>query len=186
MHSHALQLRQAKLSFPAVQLLVGVFSDDTCAQNGIVTTVPHLERCELLRHCRWVDEVVPDAPWKLDEAFVTAMRIDYVAIDEGVSIDPAYDKERVKGYDIIKGIRECTLTIAGREGLTRSCSRQSDTDKTHRWFEPLSALVTTKNCHQWYCAFKERHLARHTPATGRPAGGHEWGESIRGTISGPI
>ena len=105
-HSHALQLRQAKLSFPAVQVLVGVFSDEVCAQNGVVTNVPHLERCEMLRHCRWVDEVVPDAPWKLDEAFVTAMRIDYVAIDEGVSIDPAYDKERVKGYDIIKGLRE--------------------------------------------------------------------------------
>lgn len=68
--------------------------------------MPHVERCEVLRHCRWVDEVVPDAPWKLEEAFVTAMRIDYVAIDEGVSVDPAYDKERVKGYDMIKSLRE--------------------------------------------------------------------------------
>lgn len=102
---HALQLRQAKLSFPSVQLLVGVFSDDICAQHGASTRTSHLERCELLRHCRWVDEIVPDAPWKLDEAFLSAMRIDYVAIDEGVSINPAYDKERVKGYDLVKSLR---------------------------------------------------------------------------------
>lgn len=102
---HALQLRQAKLSFSSVQLLVGVFSDDICAQHGVSIRTSHLERCELLRHCRWVDEIVPDAPWKLDEAFLSAMRIDYVAIDEGVSINPAYDKERVKGYDLVKSLR---------------------------------------------------------------------------------
>ncbi|KAI0704321.1 hypothetical protein BC835DRAFT_1242091, partial [Cytidiella melzeri] len=107
---HALQFRQAKLSFPAVQLLVGVFSDDVCAQNGASTRTPHLERCELIRHCRWVDEVVPDAPWKLDDAFLTAMRIDYVAIDEGVSIDPAYEKGRVKGYDLVKSLRKAIPT----------------------------------------------------------------------------
>ena len=102
---HALQLRQAKLSFPAVRLLVGVFSDELCGRYGAQTRTPHLERCELVRHCRWVDEVVPDAPWKIDEAFLSAMRIDCVAIDEGVSIDPAYEKERVKGYDLVKSLR---------------------------------------------------------------------------------
>ena len=56
-----------------------------------------------------MDEVVPDAPWKLDDAFLNAMRIDYVAIDEGVSINPAYDKERVKGYDLVKSLREYHL-----------------------------------------------------------------------------
>jgi choline-phosphate cytidylyltransferase len=102
---HALQLRQAKLAFPVVRLLVGVFSDEQCARYGSPTRTPHLERCELVRHCRWVDEVVPDAPWKIDEAFLNAMRVEFVAIDEGVSIDPAYEKERVKGYDLVKSLR---------------------------------------------------------------------------------
>ena len=53
-----------------------------------------------------MDEVIPDAPWKLDEAFVRSRRIDYVAIDEGTSIDPSFDKERLKGYDCVKGLRE--------------------------------------------------------------------------------
>ena len=29
-----------------------------------------VERYESLRHCRWVDEVITDAPWVLDEAFL--------------------------------------------------------------------------------------------------------------------
>lgn len=86
--------------------MVGAYSDDVCREHGFYTSTPHLERCEVLRHCRWIDEVVPDAPWKLDEAFIRSRRIDYVAIDEGTSIDPSFDKERLKGYDYVKNIRE--------------------------------------------------------------------------------
>ena len=85
--------------------MVGVFPDSSCDQYCQKLRIPHMERCELVRHCRWVDEVVEDAPWRIDEAFLSAHRIDYVAIDEGASIDPAYNKERVKGYDLVKGLR---------------------------------------------------------------------------------
>ncbi|KAK7686428.1 hypothetical protein QCA50_010652 [Cerrena zonata] len=108
--AHALQLRQAKLSFPSVYLMAGAYSDEVCREHGCHTSTPHLERCEILRHCRWVDEVVPDAPWKLDEAFVRSRHIDYVAIDEGTSIDPSFDKERLKGYDYVKTIRKAIPT----------------------------------------------------------------------------
>lgn len=39
-------------------------------------------RCEAARHCRWVDEVVADAPWVIDEEFLQKFEIDYVAHDE--------------------------------------------------------------------------------------------------------
>ncbi|CAK9156414.1 unnamed protein product [Ilex paraguariensis] len=39
------------------------------------------ERYESLRHCRWVDEVIPDAPWVLTEEFLDKHQIDYVAHD---------------------------------------------------------------------------------------------------------
>lgn len=39
-------------------------------------------RCEAVRHCRWVDEIVPDSPWILDVAFLEKWKIDYVAHDE--------------------------------------------------------------------------------------------------------
>lgn len=42
----------------------------------------HAERCESVRHCRWVDEVVSDAPWVINQAFLDKHRIDYVAHDE--------------------------------------------------------------------------------------------------------
>lgn len=41
-----------------------------------------LYSCEAARHCRWVDEVVSDAPWIIDADFVSKWEIDYVAHDE--------------------------------------------------------------------------------------------------------
>lgn len=94
--------------------MVGVFPDRSCEQSGQKLKLPHVERCELMRHCRWVDEVVEDAPRRIDEAFLSAHRVDYVAIDEGASIDPAYDKERVKGYDLVKGLRKSLACLSLR------------------------------------------------------------------------
>ncbi|CCL99664.1 uncharacterized protein FIBRA_01685 [Fibroporia radiculosa] len=106
----ALQLRQAKLAFPSVCLLVGVFADELCEAHRTPIIWAHVDRCEVLRHCRWVDEVVPDAPWTLDEKFLRAKRIDYVAVDEGSSVNPACDKERLKGYDLVKSLRRAIPT----------------------------------------------------------------------------
>ncbi|PIL24996.1 hypothetical protein GSI_12884 [Ganoderma sinense ZZ0214-1] len=105
-----LQLRQAKLSFPSVHLLVGVFSDELCDEHSAPTALAHEDRCEVLRHCRWVDEVVPDVPWTLHERFLRARQIDFVAIDEGTSIDPDCDRDRLKGYDLVKGLRKSIPT----------------------------------------------------------------------------
>ncbi|KAJ3514986.1 hypothetical protein NLJ89_g2043 [Agrocybe chaxingu] len=99
---HALQLRQAKLAFPCVHLIVGVFSDDTLRQYNATTTWPEVERLEIVRHCRWVDEVNKDAPWELTPKFLEGKGIDFVAIDEGTSVDPSCDKIRVRGYDELK------------------------------------------------------------------------------------
>lgn len=44
LHSHALQLRQAKLSFPSVYLLVGVNSDEQVWSHKARTVMSHAER----------------------------------------------------------------------------------------------------------------------------------------------
>ncbi|KAJ8095214.1 hypothetical protein PM082_010436 [Marasmius tenuissimus] len=108
--AHALQLRQAKLSFPAVHLIVGVFSDQVCEHYGYPPMNSMVERCEVLRHCRWVDEVLPDAPWQIDEQFARERRVDYVVFDEGATVSPAYDKVRVRGYDEMKRLGKVILT----------------------------------------------------------------------------
>ncbi|KAH0579707.1 hypothetical protein H2248_002549 [Termitomyces sp. 'cryptogamus'] len=79
---HALQLRQAKLSFQSVYLLVGVNSDELVRKHKAQGVMTHAERLEAARHCRWVDEIIADAPWVIDEAFIKKYEIDYVAHDE--------------------------------------------------------------------------------------------------------
>ncbi|KAJ7043543.1 cholinephosphate cytidylyltransferase [Mycena alexandri] len=99
---HALQLRQVKMSFPSVWLVVGVFSNETCDRFGTPAVLPAVERCEIVRHCRWVDEVLSDAPCTLDVTFLAHHKIDYVAVEEGATVDPEYNKLRLKGYDEMK------------------------------------------------------------------------------------
>ncbi|KAG5220032.1 choline-phosphate cytidylyltransferase [Salix suchowensis] len=96
------QLRQAKLSFSSVFLVVGVFSDELCQTHRTAVAMPHVERCEILRHCRWVDQVLPDAPWQLDAKYLHRHRVDYVGLEEGTSVDPLCDNVRLKGYDEMK------------------------------------------------------------------------------------
>jgi len=81
-YGHALQLRQAKFSFPSVHLLVGVNSDELVKANKANTIMTHAERCEAVRNCKWADGVIPAAPWILTNDFLIQHRIDYVAHDE--------------------------------------------------------------------------------------------------------
>lgn len=87
-------------------LSVGIFSDELCQlhQGQSPPGIPHVERCEVVRHCRWVDEIIPEAPWAVDDQFVLHRRFDYIALDEGMSVDPACDKLRLQGYDALKRI----------------------------------------------------------------------------------
>ena len=64
--AHMRQLHQAKhaLGEPGkVQLVVGVCSDDTVARYKGSTVMNEALRCEAVRHCRYVDEVMENAPW---------------------------------------------------------------------------------------------------------------------------
>jgi choline-phosphate cytidylyltransferase len=84
-----------------VHLIVGVNSDKQVYEHKSRTVMTHAERCESVRHCRWVDEVAADAPWVLDAEFLDKYKIDYVAHDEdpykGVGIDDVYGFVKLQG-----------------------------------------------------------------------------------------
>lgn len=39
------------------------------------TVMTDAERYEAVRHCRYVDEVIRDAPWELDEEFLSKHKV---------------------------------------------------------------------------------------------------------------
>ncbi|XP_068497505.1 choline-phosphate cytidylyltransferase 2-like [Phaseolus vulgaris] len=78
---HARSLEQAKKSFPNAYLLVGCCSDAVTHKYKGKTVMTEDERYESLRHCKWVDEVIPGAPWVINQEFLDQHRIDYVAHD---------------------------------------------------------------------------------------------------------
>ncbi|KAL9540724.1 hypothetical protein MBANPS3_009526 [Mucor bainieri] len=95
---HAKALEQAKKAFPNVYLLVGVCSDAETHKRKGKTVMTDLERYEAVRHCKWVDEVIPDAPWFVDQEFLDSHQIDYVAHDA----EPYQSKESGDVYAFVK------------------------------------------------------------------------------------
>ena len=80
--SHMRQLEQAKNAFPDVYLLVGVTGDVETHKRKGLTVLTGAERAETVRHCKWVDEVIPSCPWIVTPEFLEKHKIDYVAHDD--------------------------------------------------------------------------------------------------------
>lgn len=76
------QLEQAKKAFPNTYLLVGVTGDAETHKRKGLTVLTGYERAETVRHCKWVDEVLPNCPWIVTPEFMEQHNIDYVAHDD--------------------------------------------------------------------------------------------------------
>ena len=114
---HARQMMQAKNVFPQseVYLMVGCCNDElTHAKKG-KTVMDENERYEALRHCRYVDEVVVDAPWTLDDEFMTQHKIDFVAHDD----EPYTTGSSVDVYATVKA-RGMFIATQRTEGVSTS------------------------------------------------------------------
>nr|CAG8590333.1 4627_t:CDS:2 [Entrophospora candida] len=67
---HAEALKKAKNYFSDVYLLVGVCNDHDTHQKKGKTVMNEEERAQSLIHCRWVDEVIVNAPWVVTQEFI--------------------------------------------------------------------------------------------------------------------
>ncbi|XP_004293818.1 PREDICTED: choline-phosphate cytidylyltransferase 1-like [Fragaria vesca subsp. vesca] len=99
---HARSLEQAKKSFPNTYLLVGCCNDEVTHNYKGKTVMTDVERYESLRHCKWVDEVIPDAPWVLTQEFLDKHQIDYVAHDSLPYADTSGAGKDV--YEFVKSV----------------------------------------------------------------------------------
>lgn len=82
---HVLALRQAKLAFGFVHLIVGVATN----LPDLLGVFDPVERAETLRHVRWVDEVVTAE--NITEAFLKENGIDYVVHEPNTPWNSGFD-----------------------------------------------------------------------------------------------
>uniref|UniRef100_A0A672MXI5 choline-phosphate cytidylyltransferase n=1 Tax=Sinocyclocheilus grahami TaxID=75366 RepID=A0A672MXI5_SINGR len=109
---HARALMQAKNLFPNTQLIVGGES------HWHTYTLVHdalTHKYKALIHCRYVDEVVRDAPWTLTSEFLEKDKIDFVAHD-----DIPYTS--AGSENVYKHIKEAGMFVATQrtEGISTS------------------------------------------------------------------
>ncbi|CAD6266099.1 unnamed protein product [Miscanthus lutarioriparius] len=114
---HARALEQAKKSFPNTYLLVGCCSDEITHMYKGKTVMTEDERYESLRHCKWVDEVISDAPWVINQEFIDKHNIDYVAHDALPYADTSGAANDV--YEFVKAIGKFKETKR-TEGISTS------------------------------------------------------------------
>lgn len=114
---HARALEQAKKSFPNTYLLVGCCNDEITHKFKGKTVMTEEERYESLRHCKWVDEVIPDAPWVVTKEFLDKHNIDFVAHDALPYADTSGAGNDV--YEFVKAIGKFKETKR-TEGISTS------------------------------------------------------------------
>jgi len=81
--------------------MVGVVSDEVTHKFKGRTVMADTERYEAVRHCKYADEVVQNAPWIIDDDFLDKNQIDFVAHDDEPytigSAEDAYGFVKEKG-----------------------------------------------------------------------------------------
>jgi choline-phosphate cytidylyltransferase len=114
---HARQMMQAKNIFPnsEVYLIIGACNDELTHSLKGRTVMTDVERYEAIRHCRYVDEIIRDAPWKITDEFMAEHKIDFVAQDSTPYVSDDCD-------DLYKELKQKGLFVATKrtEGVSTS------------------------------------------------------------------
>jgi choline-phosphate cytidylyltransferase len=117
---HAKALEQCKKLFPNVHLLVGVCGDEVTHRLKGKTVMTEKERYESVRHCKWADEVIEDAPWVLTEEFLDEHQVDFVAHDAEPYVDTSGLSE--SSDDVYKLVKDLGMFVGTQrtQGISTS------------------------------------------------------------------
>ena len=119
-YGHMNALKQGKMLFSDAHLIVGCCNDKLTEERKKKPILNEHERYESLRHCRWVDEIIENAPWEIDEDFLIKHKIDYVAHDGLPYPGDVYKNVRELGkYKEIQRTKNISTTI-----LIEKCRNQ--------------------------------------------------------------
>lgn len=106
-------MKQAKNLFYNTELVVGCCGDEVTHRLKGKTVMNEQERYECVRHCKWADEVLEDAPWIVTTEYMAKHRIDFVSHGEDLSVDEF-------GNDVYQHIKDMKkfLTIKRTDGIS--------------------------------------------------------------------
>lgn len=112
---HSKAFLQAKNMFYNVHLIVGLCSDKLTHKYKGFTVLSDEERYDAVSHCRYVDEIVRDAPWVVTPEYLKRYKIDFVAHDDVPYKSADHD-------DVYKEIKEMGRFLATErtEGISTS------------------------------------------------------------------
>jgi cytidyltransferase-like protein len=82
---HVEFIRKAKSLYPDTYLIIGVHSDETVASYKRKPFFSMEDRVAIAEACKYVDEVIPDAPLRLTEEFIENFRIEVVLHGDDMS-----------------------------------------------------------------------------------------------------
>ena len=169
---HANVLKQAKQCLPGkkVHLIAGVCKQtDVEKFKGSCINTEH-ERVELVRSCKWVDEVYEGAPWIIDEKFLTDNNIDFVAHDA----EPYVTADTNDAYALPKRLgkfkeTQRTAGISTSDLVTRIIS-----DRDKYIARNLKRGVSRESLNlslieYWIFIIKQKFCPRRAPATTKKA-----------------
>lgn len=100
-----------------------VCSDELTHKYKGFTVMTETERYEALRHCRYVDEIVRDAPWTLSPEFLEKHKVSAGR----QRVFPVRGKRCVKRC-CENNMTEVTSTSLGKKGGTRTMTRSHQED----------------------------------------------------------
>ena len=89
---------QIRQKYPNATIIAGVHNDEVTLKYKGSPVMTEEERLKSVSYCKFVDEVITNAPWVIDEEFLKLNNIDLVAHDEtpypsivnGIKVDDTY------------------------------------------------------------------------------------------------